>query len=236
MTYETQKNKINILSTAPLSRQLIEQAAKYDIVIDERSFIETKLVEDKKITDKIEGYIQQDVTAVFTSMNAVNAIVKHLKQSPRWKIYCVGNTTKKLIVDYFGRDSIKGVAANAAELAEVIIKDTVNCAVFFCGDRRRNELSEKLKHHYVVIDELVVYTTHEMPVLIDRKYDGILFFSPSAVQSFFSVNKLNNETKLFATGSTTAKAIKQYNENTVITPGSPGKENMIREVVEYYGK
>ncbi|MEO6456560.1 MAG: uroporphyrinogen-III synthase [Ginsengibacter sp.] len=229
-----QKTKTQILSTGPLSSRLINEAKSHNIIIDEVSFIETKLTDDQKIGDAIKTYIQQNITAIFTSMNAVEAVAAHLIQAPQWKIYCIGNSTKKLAGNHFGKKSIAGSATNAAELADIIIKDKVTHAVFFCGDQRRDELPEKLKQHGVTIDEVIVYNTIETPASVSKKYDGILFFSPSAVQSFFSINKVDEETQLFAIGSTTAKAIQQYNKNNVVISGSPGKENMVRQMLEYY--
>lgn len=229
-----QKNKTEILSTRPLNRHLIDEAATHNIVIDEISFIETKIIEDQKVSDTIENYIQQNITAIFTSMNAVDAIVRHLKQRPEWKIYYIGNTTKKLFSDNFGKENIAGTAASAEKLGDIILRDKINQAVFFCGDQRRDELPEKLKQHDVIIDEVVVYNTNETPVLITKKYNGILFFSPSAVQSFFSINKVDEETQLFAIGSTTAKAIQQFNKKNVVISYSPSKENLVKQMIAHF--
>src|SRR5450432_431322 len=68
MKYGMQKNKTNILSTRPLNKQLIDEAARHNIIIDEISFIETKLITDKKSGAAIERYSQQPITAIFTSM------------------------------------------------------------------------------------------------------------------------------------------------------------------------
>ena len=167
-------------------------------------------------------------------MNAVNAVAKYIKQKPDWNIYCIGNTTKKLAEDHFGRISIAGTAANAKELADVITTEGLKQIVFFCGNQRRDELPAKLKAKNVFVDELVVYNTIETPVLINKKYDGILFFSPSGVNSFFSINKVDHKTQLFAIGKTTATAIQQSSQNHVIIPDSPGKENLVKRMIEHY--
>src|SRR5688500_8931878 len=116
-----QKTKLQILSTRPVSKQLIARAAKHDILIEEISFIDTAIVENESTKNKIENYLQQSISAIFTSMNAVNAVATYVKQTPNWNIYCIGNTTKNLVQDRFGANSIVGTAANAEELAEVII-------------------------------------------------------------------------------------------------------------------
>ncbi len=229
-----QKTKLQILSTRPLNKQLIDRAAALNILIEEISFIETAIVENESIKIKIENYIQQNIPAIFTSMNAVNAVAKYIKQKPNWNIYCIGNTTKKLIQDHFGANSIDGTSANAAELAEVIISEGLKQIVFFCGNQRRDELPVKLKAKNIIVDELIVYNTIETPVMLNKKYNGILFFSPSAVNSFFSVNKVDLKTQLFAIGKTTAVAIQQFSSNNVIISNSPTKEDLVKQMIEYY--
>ena len=144
-------------------------------------------------------------------MNAVEAVAAHLNDYiPDWKIYCIGNTTKKLVQEYFGEDLIAETASDATELAEKIIEDNITDEViFFCGDKRRDELPSILNEHNINVNEIEVYQTNIIQHTIEKNYDGILFFSPSAVQSFFSTNKLNDKTILFAIGNTTSSAIKK---------------------------
>jgi uroporphyrinogen-III synthase len=229
-----QKPELKILSTRPLDKRLIDIAAVNNIIIDEISFIETALLKSESINSKLEKYIQQNITVIFTSMNAVNAVAKYIKKKPNWSIYCIGNTTKKLIQEHFGSNSIAGDAASAEELAEVIIFENLKQVVFFCGNQRRDELPAKLKSKNIFVDELIVYNTLEIPRLLNKKYDGILFFSPSAVNSFFSLNKIDHKTQVFAIGKTTAAAIQQISPNNVIISNSPGKEALVKCMIEYY--
>ena len=67
-----------------------------------------------------------------------------------------------------------------------------------------------------------------------NEYFGILFFSPSAVQSFFSKNKVADKTILFAIGNTTANEIKKYSTNKIIISDEPGKENLVTKMIEYF--
>lgn len=65
-------------------------------------------------------------------------------------------------------------------------------------------------------------------------YSGILFFSPSAVQSFFATNKVTASTVFFAIGATTADQITAFSTNAVITADKMGKQNLIEQAVEYF--
>jgi len=80
----------------------------------------------------------------------------------------------------------------------------------------------------------VVYQTLATPHKIQKDYFGVLFFSPSAVQSFFSKNKVKDRTILFAIGNTTANEIKKYSNNKIIISDEPGKENLVQKMIEYF--
>jgi len=169
-------------------------------------------------------------------MNAVEAIANELnEQHPGWRIYSIGNTTKQLIKRYFGEEAIAGTADSAAELAEIIVEeDDSNELFFFCGDQRRDELPDILRNNNIQVNEIVVYQTIPVKHKIENSYHGILFFSPSAVESFFRNNKVVDQTILFAIGNTTATKIKKYTNNKIIVGDEPGKENLVMEMIKYY--
>ena len=64
-----------------------------------------------------------------------------------------------------------------------------------------------------------------------KNYDGILFFSPSAVNSFFSLNKINEQTQIFAIGKTTADAIHKHTKREITIAEIPSEENMVDQVI-----
>ncbi len=231
------KGKVNILSTRPVGKRLIEEAAIHDIIIDEITFIETEEIIDNSFAKKIEQLSQENITAVFTSMNAVEAVRNFIPLNSAWKIFCIGNTTKKLVKNIFGENSIAGTADNALHLAESIIShSTIKKVYFFCGDQRRDELPGKLKDNNIEIEELVIYKTIETSQVISKKYDGILFFSPSAVESFFLKNQLSPNTQAFAIGQTTANSLKPFSQQQVITADAPAKKDLVEKAINYFRK
>jgi uroporphyrinogen-III synthase len=147
-------------------------------------------------------------------------------------VYSIGNTTEKTVTQLF-QIPIAGTAHDAAALADVIIKDNVREVYFFCGSMRRDVLPEMLQKANILVHELVVYQTIEtpQPVLVD--YDTILFYSPSAVHGFFSVNRINAATTLFAIGNTTAAAIRQHTSARVICAQKPDKHALVQQLIEY---
>jgi uroporphyrinogen-III synthase len=231
------KNKSRILSTMPVNKAMIIEAKKNDIIIDEASFISTEIFVSKQLEKKIKILSNQIITAVFTSKNATEAVGKHISGKPNWEIFCIGNTTKRIAAKIFGEENIMATANNADLLAQRIIKNSHGKKIFFfCGDQRRDELPEKLERNGTGFKEIIVYKTKETPCMITKKYAGILFYSPSAVKSFFSVNKINDSTKIFAIGNTTAGEIKNYTKIPVIISDFPDKENLIKLAIGYFTK
>lgn len=229
-----QKNKLHILSTRPLEENILKKAADQNIVIDCISFIDTEPVDNKDLEEQIRSLLLQKITVVFTSMNAVEAVKKHIGEPTNWDIFCMGNTTRQLVTDTFGETSIKATANNAAALADAIIDNKKSFVYFFCGDQRRDELPLRLRKKNIQLEELVVYRTIELKQKISKAYNGILFYSPSAVHSFFSENKIDERLLLFAIGNTTAEAIKEFVTNTIIIADQPGKENLVYKMISHF--
>ncbi len=215
----------------------MEKAAANKIGIDVISFIDTKNSIDFITGNKIKATAFKETAVVFTSMNAAEAVIdfcKAINAEPEWTIYTLGGTTHTIIKDFFTGSEIFSDANNAAGLAQKILENKEEDITFFCGNQRRDELPGLLKSAGVGIDEIVVYETIETPVTVDKHYDGILFFSPSAVKSFFSTNKIDVQTVLFAIGSTTASALKKYSTNKVMVGSHPNKELLAEQAFEYF--
>lgn len=224
-----------VLSTRALAASLIDEAAAKGVRIDIRSFI---------AIEPLKGGVgelgKRSLTAVFTSGNAVAAIEEG---GDNWKVYCIGQETRRKAVERFGEGAIAGVANSAKTLAEEIIRREGQPAtggqegreiIFFCGDQRRDELPDLLRQAGLTVREVVVYRTRLTPQQMKRAYAGIAFFSPSAVESFFSVNGVSPETVLFAIGGTTAAAIRERCVNELVIADRPSPEEMIRQMIEHF--
>jgi uroporphyrinogen-III synthase len=231
-------NKISILSTRPLETALLDAAKAKDVQIDIVSFIDTSPAQTTGIKDEVDKIIKQSIAVVFTSMNAVNSVAAYINgDKPDWNIFCIGNTTRQLAARYFGEQSIHTVGNNASDLADkMIASKQIKQVVFFCGDQRREELPGKLRQNGIAVQEVIVYHTISTPHKIDKAYDGILFYSPSAVQSFFYANAVPASTVLFAIGQTTADAIKSFTDNLIIESERPGKDELVKKMLQFFKK
>lgn len=231
------ENKIHILATRQLSTALMEEIAEADLLIDSIPFIDTIPIQTIEVQQEIEQAYLLSTTVVFTSVNAVEAVAAwQYEMQPDWIIYCTGSTTQRLAAEYFGEEKIAGTADSAAALAELIVESAdTDEVIFFCGNQRREELPSILQQHQINVQEIFVYETIQLPVKVQKSYHGVLFFSPSAVTSFFKNNKPGEKTVLFAIGATTAKEIKSYTTNKIIIAEEPSSEEMVRSVLEYFG-
>ncbi len=229
-----QDNKRVILCTRPISKALVQEAATQGIIIEELSFIDTHPVLTEVITDRIREIAGETRTVIFTSMNAVDAVTTVVTAPVHWNIYCIGNTTKKLILEKLPTARIVATGESAARLAERLVDDGVKEAVFFCGNIRRDELPNKLRSEGGMVEEVIVYETQERPTVLTKEYDAVLFFSPSAVNSFFSTNKIPKQTEVFAIGKTTAEAIRQYLNKRIIVAHVTGKEELVQRAIAHF--
>lgn len=229
--------RIRLLSTRPLDEALIENAAFQNITLESLDFIEIQKMVTEEVAEEIKHLAKLKAIIVFTSMNAVETVVDVLPtnaEMPDWTIYCLGGATFTLVKKYWNYNKVAFTARNATDLALRIADDKITEITFFCGNKRREELPELLKTKDIFVKELVVYETLETPVKVEQEYAGILFFSPSAVKSFFSDNKIPSETTLFAIGNTTAAAIKEYTNNKIIVSEFPAKDQLVVKAIDYY--
>jgi uroporphyrinogen-III synthase len=231
--------KHKVLSTKKLKPLLIEQAKQNNIEIVEQEAIKVNPILTKEKWNEIFQIIENKKELVaFTSSNAIAALKKYLNDyiNPfeiNWKIFSLSGKTKEALEDAaFG--TVIETADNAKALAQKIIERKVNDVVFFCGNKRREELPNILKEAGVKVQEIIVYETLETPTTAEKDIDAVLFFSPSAVQSFFSINQLNKEVVCFAVGSTTAGSIQHFTNNKIIICEQPGQEMMLASVKTYF--
>lgn len=167
--------------------------------------------------------------AIVTSQNAAQFILEnHIIIA---QCFCVGEKTESLLIKN-GQKVIKK-AQNSSELAHFITKTHKNDSFFyFCGTRRRPEIPSILKTEKVSFTEIVCYETVLQEKVFSRPWDGILFFSPSGVESFISSNSLHNSI-CFCIGDTTARTAQKYTQNVVIA-NTTTVESVIAKAVKTF--
>lgn len=226
-------NSINILSTKKLLHNQKQLLIDAGISVIEEEFIETKI---KNFELNLRGTKQSNVNSnlIFTSQNAVNSLLQHPKceELKSKNVFSVGMKTKDLLTENgFNVIAYTGYASDLAEIISLIYsKETFT---FFSGNLRRDVLPDTLKENGVVFNEIEVYETNITAKKIPNKINGILFFSPSAVDSYLKLNTIKDEI-CFCIGETTAEALENKKIKNIIIADKLSVEDVIAEVIEYY--
>ncbi len=229
--------KRSILSTAILGDDITRVVDTNQFSIAEHAFIDVRSLDGNELRKSIYDYISAGLPVVFTSKNAVKAVTALVGDNTvEWKIYCLGPSTSRLVSEAFPGCTIVGTAPSAEELVNIIVSDGSKDVVFFCGDIRLDTLPVRLGKAGVRVRETIVYETISSPEKIDGVFDGILFFSPSGVKSFFEVNRVGLETVLFAVGSTTAAEVAKHTGNRICVSDVPKKEEVLKMAISYFLK
>lgn len=199
-----------------------------------------RVIEEDFIKIKTKDFVLEKVNQnlIFTSQNAVQSILKH----PRYinlipmlrekNVFSIGMKTKEALLENgFNVVAYTGYASDLAEIISLIYHQ--ESFTFFSGNLRRDNLPKTMTEKGIIFNEIEVYETELTSKKIKDDLDGILFFSPSAVESYLKLNTLKEET-CFCIGETTAEALETKKINTIIIAENPSVENVIAEVIEYY--
>ena len=221
------EKQTSILSTKTLTVDQRKAFINAEIDLLEQDFIEIENLdfELKNINQNL----------IFSSQNAVLSLM----EQPNWEVlktktvFCVGIKTMELLEQNgFKVDVYLDYASELAEIITLIY--STETFTFFSGNLRKETLPKALKNAGIQFNEIEVYQTKLAPFKISKeeKFDGILFFSPSGVESFLSDNKIKSET-CFCIGDTTAAALQNISKNIILAP-SPTIDDVIESCLEKY--
>jgi uroporphyrinogen-III synthase len=192
-------------------------AKKYGLKIDFRPFIEIARVPLREFR-KQKINILEHTAIIFTSRHAIDnffglAGELKLEMPPEMKYFCVTEQTANYLQKYIviRKRKIFSGGRTAADLCEVLKKHKTENYLFPCSNIRTPEIPEFLAKNSIAYKEAVMYETvsSDLSDLAEVNYDIIAFFSPSGLESL-RVNFPNfkqNDTRLAAFGTTTAKAV-----------------------------
>ena len=199
------------------------------IGIEDSDFIKIRFnrIPPKVMKNELENVI-------ITSQNGVEAILNSFtKDEMNFKnIFCVGRRTKKLIENRIGK--VTHVAKNAKKLAEYLSKELKNKEVtYFCSDLRLDILPAYLQTNDIVVNEVEAYKTMLSSDKIDEDVSGVLFYSPSGIESYLEKNNIDKVA--FCIGETTAKEARKHFKNVQVA-NLPSVESLLELVNNHYLK
>jgi uroporphyrinogen-III synthase len=233
----------SLLSTRAIPDTLIRLAEAAGIRLDVAPFITVKPSLGPGVEAEIRRVAGLRTAVIFTSKHAVIAVADALKKTtpvvtpPAWEIWCVSPVTARIARSYFPLQTVHDGGAYASEVARQILeRPEIGEVYFFCGEKRRETLKEQLTPKGITVHEIIVYETVLTPQTIHEPYQGILFFSPSAVESFFSRNTPPAGTVYFAIGRTTAAALQETTSGPVVTSPATEADTLVQTAITYFAQ
>lgn len=218
--------KINIYSTKTLTddqKLLFHEKA----VVDSSDFIKISLnrIHPHLLKNEIKNVIitsQNAVESLTTNYSAVELQFKN--------IYCVGRRTKQLVEKKIGK--VTHSENSAKKLAHYLVEFMEGGEVtYFCSDLRLDDLPTILEENNIKVNEVEAYQTKFDAIKLEDSMDGIMFYSPSTVQSFIEKNPANGIA--FCIGDTTAIEAKKHFDDVRIAK-APTVESVIELVNEHF--
>lgn len=217
--------KTHIFSTKNLSQNQL-QLFKQGITVKSEDFIKISPNRLPKtlLTQELENVI-------ITSKNGVESLATQAPDKLKFKnIYCVGRKTKRLIEKRIG--PVKHQAKDAKELAKYLVEYMEGLEVtYFCSNLSMDDLPNILEDNNITVNKVETYTTKHAPSEVDKEIEGILFFSPSGVESYLLKNRPDKTA--YCIGDTTAEEARKHFRNVKVAK-IPVVESVIEMVNEDY--
>jgi len=224
---------VRILSTRILHQESVSTLGERGVEVIQHNFIQTNI---NLPPDTDMNAFHRDI--IITSKSGVEAFHRMFENNalPRqyFRFHSIARGTREKALQY-GFDIIH-TGKDAIELADQIIADKdISSVTHICGNLRRSELSDRLRNSGKEVQEVVVYSTEFSPISVGGNYNAIIFFSPSAVDSFLSQNAIPSATT-FCIGKTTARYAGEKGFRKIYIAANPSEESLVEAILENYPK
>lgn len=218
-------------------------AEKYGIQIDFRSFIEVRRVPVKEFR-KQKINILDHTAIIFTSRNAVDFFFDTCKElriemPADMKYFCISEQTAKYLQKYITIRKRKLFVGErtAKDLFPYFKKHKDEKYLYPCSSIRKDDIPSFFKEQGLHLTEAVMYETvaSDLSDLSDIKYDIIVFYSPSGIQSLFTnfPDFKQENTRIAVFGPTTAQAAREAGLIVDIEAPLPNAPSMTGAIEEY---
>lgn len=196
-------------------------ADKCGLQIDFRSFIHVEGVDVQEFRKQRVDF-SEFTAVILTSRTAVDHFFRMAKElrftvPDTMKYFCLSESTAYYLQKYvvYRKRKIFYGKRTILDLIDALKKNKDEKFLLPCSDILRQRIPDCLEEHNIAFTKAVLYRTvaSDLSDLADIKYDMLVFFSPSGIESLFKnfPDFKQNETKIAAFGPTTAKAIKDRN-------------------------
>ncbi len=222
----------------------IDLAEQFKIKLDWRPFTH---VEGVKAADfrKDKVYIEQYPCVIFTSRIAIEQYFRiceelRVKISEDNRYFCHSEAIALYLqkfINYRKRKVFFG-DGKLPKLMELIVKHKEDGKFLLpCSNVRDKALAEALVKQQIPYSEAIIYKTvaSDLSDLSDVKYDMLVFFNPSAIDSLYTnfPKFTQDETRLAIFGNSTADTVKAHKLNINIFAPTPENPSLVDAIKKY---
>jgi uroporphyrinogen-III synthase len=220
---------ISILSTKILRPETITAFESMGVALEMRSFIKIDYLQNACPCPN------RPQALIITSVQGIEGLEQ---QNFDWRlvkvVFCIKGITEQAVSAKVDAAVPIYSALYASELVALIVqKHKTLPLILVKGNKGLPTIPNGLKAAYVAFKEWIVYENNAQSQQLDKDFDGILFFSPSAVESFVLNNRIKENTITFAIGTTTAAALKKYTPNVVVA-ATTNELSLAQAVASYF--
>jgi uroporphyrinogen-III synthase len=221
-------------------------ASKYNLKIDFRPFVKVEGISSKEF--RLTKINIPDYSAIiFTSKTAINHFFQLCEElriivSDNMKYFCNSESIALFLQKYivYRKRKIFYGNGNFENLVEILTKHETEHFLVPCSDIHKEELPNGLESTNLKFKRVILYKTlsSDLSDLKDINYNILVFFSPSGIKSLF-VNFpdfVQNETKIAAFGTATAKAVTDAGLRLDIQAPLPEAPSMTMALDQYIKK
>lgn len=208
-----------VLITKSLTNKQRAIAHDYQLEVDEVPFIKTTYNYECPIVKPAQAW-------VVSSIHAAKFIATHYDEFDYFPevIYAIGASTASHL-DHLQIKIKTPSYASALRLVQLIEKDSIQSAIFFCGNLRKDSIPNALRE--LDYQEIQVYKTDFLtPKINMNNYKGVAFFSPSGVQAFSKFNTIKDQV-VVAIGTTTKQAVQEFLDTKARIPAAATVEDVL---------
>ena len=218
-------------------------AEKTKVKVDFRPFIHVEGVDVQEFRkDRVQ---LSDYTAVIlTSRNAIDHYFRLAKETrfavpDDMKYFCVSEAVAVYLQNYvvYRKRKIFHGKLRFAELIDVLKKHKKEKYVMPCSDIQNKTIPALLDKEGINYANATMYKTvcSDLSDLTDVKYDVLVFYSPSGIESLFKnfPKYVQNGTKIAAFGKSTAKAAEDAGLKVNIAAPQPGAPSMTMAIENF---
>lgn len=214
----------------------VELAKKHKLKLDYRPFIHVEGIQGLDFRQQRVDILEH-TAVIFTSRNAVDHYFRLAKElritiPETMKYFCMSEAIAYYLQKYiqFRKRKIFFGHSTFQELIDIIKKHKTEKYILPCSDILKQSIPDALDKEKITWTKAIMYKTvcSDLSDLADVKYDMLVFFSPSDIESLFKnfPDFVQNTTKIAVFGPTTAKAVQDAKLRIDVMAPSPKAPSM----------